>query len=124
MTGKQPVFTENFSANLSSIKAFLGAKGRPAYRRFSDRLFEETIPAICRFPQSGHSFLERSIRSTKAQALTNDLRRLLQKTDDLREYLIGDHLVLYLVRRDRIVFLSVKHHRQLSFDLKQFWQRE
>jgi hypothetical protein len=31
-------------------------------------------------------------------------------------------LILYVVRDKRVVFLSIKHHRQLSFDLKHFWQ--
>ena len=35
---------------------------------------------------------------------------------------MDDYLVLYLIRGDRVVFLSIKHHRQLSFDLKGFLQ--
>jgi plasmid stabilization system protein ParE len=124
MAGKRPVFTENFSANLIAIEAFLGSEGRTAFQRLLDQLFEVTIPTLCRFPQSGRSFLRRAIKSSKAETLTKDLRRLLKKGDDLRECLIGDHLVLYLVRYDRIVFLAIKHHRQLSFDLKRFWQQE
>ncbi|MGQ0809996.1 MAG: type II toxin-antitoxin system RelE/ParE family toxin [Nitrospiraceae bacterium] len=121
MAGKRPVFTQNFSDNLTAIQSFLGVDGRAAFQRLLDRLFEETIPTLCRFPQSGRSFLNRVIKSSKAEALTKDLRRLLKKDDDLREYLMDDHLVLYVVRYDRIVFLAIKHHRQLSFDLKHFW---
>jgi hypothetical protein len=32
--------------------------------------------------------------------------------------------VLYLMRRGQVIFLAVKHHRQLSFDLKGFWSNE
>ena len=46
----------------------------------------------------------------------------LAKSDDLREYIVDDYLLLYLLRGNQLVFLSIKHHRQLSFDLKRFWQ--
>lgn len=124
MAGKRPVFTENFSANLAAIDVFLGSDGRTAFQRLLDRLFEETIPTLCRFPESGRSFLARAIKSSKVEALTKDLRRLLKKGDSLRESIMDEYLVLYLIRYDRIVFLSIKHHRQLSFDLKHFWLRE
>jgi plasmid stabilization system protein ParE len=124
MAGRLPVFSENFSANLTAIETFLEPGGQPAFQRLLDRLFDEIIPTLCRFPQSGRSFLNRAIKSAKAEALTKELRRLLKRNDDLRECLMGDYLVLYLVRTNRIVFLAVKHHRQLSFDLKHFWQEE
>lgn len=124
MPDKRPVFTENFSANLTDIEAFLGSEGRAAYKRLLNRLFTESIPTLCRFPQSGRPFLNHAIKSTKAETLTRDLHRLLGKDDEVKEYIMDEHLILYLVRRDKIVFLSVKHHRQLSFDLKQLWLSE
>lgn len=124
MAAKQPRFTENFSANLTVIETFLSPQSRSAYRHFLDRLFDETIPSLCRFPQSGRSFLAHPIKSAKARTLTKKLRTLLGKEDDLREFVMDDYLVLYLVRRGQVIFLAVKHHRQLSFDLKQFWSEE
>lgn len=124
MAVKQPRFTENFSVNLTAIETFLGHHGRSAYRRFLDHLFEETIPSLCRFPQSWRSLLAHPIKSAKAQALTKKLRTLLGKTGDLREFVMDDYLMLYLVRRGQVIFLAVKHHRQLSFDLKQFWSKD
>jgi hypothetical protein len=105
MAGKRPVFTENFSSNLTAIEAFLGSDGRTAFQRLLGRLFDDTIPMLCRFPLTGRSFLNRTIKSDKAASLTKHLRQLLKKGDDLRECLLDDHLVLYLVQRDRIVFL-------------------
>ena len=54
--------------------------------------------------------------------MAKKLRRRLGHADDLREFIVDDYLLLYLVRGEQIVFLSIKHHRQLSFDLKRFWQ--
>jgi len=124
MAAKQPRFTENFSANLTAIETFLGPQGRSAYRRILDRLFNDAIPSLCQFPQSGRSFLGHTIKSAKAKTLTKALRRLLNKGDDLREFVTDEYLVLYLVRRGQVIFLAMKHHRQLSFDLKQFWSEE
>ncbi len=124
MAGRRPVFTENFSSNLTAIEAFLAPEGSRAFQRLLDRLFADIVPILCRFPQSGRSFLNRAVKSAKAEALTKELRRLLSKNDDVREFVLDDHLVLYLVRRNQIVFLAIRHHRQLSFDLKHFWQEE
>lgn len=124
MAGKRPRFTENFSANLTAIEEFIAPHSRMAFHRFLDRLFDDVIPTLCRLPQSGRSFLTRAVKSIKATALTKGLRKFLNKGDDLREFVMDDYLVLYLVRRHQVIFLAVKHHRQLSFDLTRFWIEE
>lgn len=64
------------------------------------------------------------MKSSKAKTLTKDLRKFLNKGDDLREFVMDNYLVLYLVHQRQVIFLAVKHHRQLSFDLKRFWFEE
>jgi plasmid stabilization system protein ParE len=122
MAGKRPVFAENFSRNLSDIQAFLGHEGARHVRHVLDRLLDDVVPTICRFPQSGRSFLSHTIHSKEGKTLLNKVRGQLEETDDLREFIMDDYILLYLVRGSRIVFLSIKHHRQLSFDLRRFWQ--
>ena len=122
MAGKRPIFTQNFSDNLLAIQAFLGLEGHKPFQRFLDRLFDDIVPQLCRFPKSGRSFLAHTIHSSEAKSLAKKLRTRLNRGDDLREYIVDEYLVLYLLRGNHLVFLSVKHHRQLSFDLKQFWQ--
>ena len=121
MAAKRPIFTENFSVNLSTIQTFLGERGTDSYRRLLDRLYDDIIPILCRFPQAGWSFLAHAVRSTKGKTLAAKLRKRLHPSDDLREFIVDDYLVLYLVRGGRVLVLSIKHHRQLSFDLKRFW---
>jgi hypothetical protein len=55
------------------------------------------------------------------QSLRRKLKADLKKRDKLREFIVDDDLVLYLFRGTRVIFLSIKHHRQLSFDLLRFW---
>jgi plasmid stabilization system protein ParE len=122
MAGRRPVFAENFSRNLLDIQAFLGPEGVRHARHVLERLLDEVVPTICRFPQSGRSFLSHAIHSKEGRALLNKVRGQLEEADDLREFIMDDYMLLYLVRGSQIVFLSIKHHRQLSFDLRRFWQ--
>jgi hypothetical protein len=70
---------------------------------------------------SGRSFLSHHAGSAEAEELIERVREKLRAEDDLREFVVDDYVVLYLVRRTRIYFIAVKHHRQLSFDLRRFW---
>ncbi len=123
MAGKRitPVFTQNFAENLGAIEAFLGDKRRAAFRHLVSRLLDDLVPTLCRFPFSGRSFLTYPIRSLEARAAVRRLKRSLQPSDNLREFILDEYLLLYLVRGDQVIFLSIKHHRQLSFDLPRFW---
>ena len=123
MAGKQltPVFTENFAKNLDTILDFLGEDGRPAFARLLDHLFADLVPTLCQFPQSGRSFFDHPSRSLETRAARRRLRRLIRLGDDLREFILNEYLLLYLVRGNQVIFLSIKHHRQLSFDLHRFW---
>ena len=121
MADKRPVFTDNFSTNLKAIEVFLGPEGTRAYQRLLDQLFDDIIPTLCRFPRSGRLFLAHPIRSTKARTLVQKLTRIMRRSEELREYILNDYLLLYLIRPKQIIFLSIKHHRQLSFDLTKFW---
>ena len=122
MAAKRPLFTDNFSANLTAIELFLGSDGGKSYQQFFARFVDVVVPNVCRFPLSGRSFLERSIHSTQAASLAESLANRLLEGDDIRELIVDDFLILYLVRGGDIVFLAIKHHRQLSYDLKSFWR--
>jgi plasmid stabilization system protein ParE len=116
------VFTENFSSNLADIQAFLAGEGSRVFDRLFQHLVDDVVPMLCRFPRSGRSFLGRSVHSNEALAMVQKLKERLRDDDDLRELIADEYLVLYLVRAKQVVFLSIRHHRQLTFDLKSFWR--
>ena len=116
-----PVFTENFDKNLDEIEAFLGQEGKAVFERLLDRLFEDIVPTLCHFPQAGRSFMKLDIRSLESKKLAVRLKSLMRVSDGLRQFIVDDYLILYLVRGGNIFFLAIKHHRQLSFDLGKFW---
>lgn len=113
--------TANFENNLEAIEAFLdGADALQVYDRLLDELTDTLIPNFENFPAIGRPFLARSVRSVE---VANALLRLQAKLNDgeLREYLFADYLVLYAQFGDVIHLLSIKHHRQLSFDFQSLW---
>lgn len=123
MAGKSliPIFTENFERNLDQIRLFLEPEKKKAFQHLLDRLFNDAISTLCQYPQAGRPFLNHQVRSLETRRLLRKLKQLLKKDDDIREWIMDDYLVLYLHRDDQIIFLSIKHHFQLSFDLSRFW---
>jgi hypothetical protein len=106
MTSRRTVYaTQNFADNLDEIERFI----------------ETIIPNLQRFPGMGLDFLARRPGSAEALARLEVLRKRLGTGVEIREYITGDYLLLYAVRDDGIYLLSIKHHLQLSFDLKDHW---
>ena len=122
MAGKsQLFFTDNFTANLDGIRSFLAVEGRLIFQRLLNRLFDDICPQVSQFPLSGRSFLGHPAGSNESQKLFDRVREKLRAGDELREFVVDDYVILYLVRRKRIYFIAIKHYRQLSFDLRRFW---
>ena len=115
--------TANFERNLESIKTFL--EERDATTAFSELLadlFDRIIPNLERFPDIGIDFLARVPQSREGQAHIERLKARLGEQVRLRECIAGDYLILYAVRGGNLYLLAIKHHLQLSFDLKSHWR--
>jgi hypothetical protein len=115
--------TANFQRNLDSIQAFLAEHGaEPAFEGLLDRLFETVIPDLESFPELGIDFLARVPQSREGLLQIERLKRRLG-TASVRELITDDYLVLYALRGTNVYLLAIKHHLQLSFDLKGHWGR-
>ena len=121
-------FTANFDANLAAIEAFWRGQQTPqAYLRLLEDLEQTVIINLEQHPAIGRCFFARSAQSAEVMSRVAALKRRLGATE-IREYRSGDYVVLYSVRpdtgrRDRVVhLLTIRHHRQLSFDFEGFWQ--
>ena len=116
----------NFECNLESIEAFwLDADAPQAFDALLDELLETVIPNLERFPGMGRPFFERARRSVEAGMGVENLRGKLQalaQEGELREYVMNHYLVLYARLDTTVYVLSIKHHRQLSFDFESLWQ--
>ena len=113
--------TANFEANLDQLEAFLiEADAAGAYHALLADLETTVIPNLERFPRMGRPFFDRGAGSVEAHAKTERLARRLGE-GELREYLSGDYLLLYALMQPTVYLLSIKHHRQLSFDFEKLW---
>ena len=112
--------TESFIIQLDQIETFLTeADAHPAYDDLLIQLRAKVIPNLRQFPRMGRLFLEQAPQSAEALAqlakLPNDM------LDTLREYLMGDYLILYAYVNNTVVLLTIRHHRQLSFNFQSLW---
>ena len=123
MTNRRTVYaTQNFADNLDEIERFLHERDVPhAFHALLQRLFDTIIPNLQRFPEIGLDFLARRPGSAEGIARLEALRKRRGTSVEIREYITGDYLLLYAVRDDGLYLLSIKHHLQLSFDLKDHW---
>ena len=118
--------TANFERNLADIEAFLTEADAPqSLDGLLDELLDTVIPNLERFPGMGRPFLNRAVGSVEASnaltALRAKLKAVLAEPADLREYVMDHYLVLYVQIDGNIHLLSIKHHRQLSFDFEAHW---
>ena len=118
--------TASFLERLDAIEAFLVEAD--AGFAFDDLLAEiraTVIPNLRRFPRMGRRYLANPPQS--AEALAQLAALPAGAPDALREYLHGDYLMLYTVvdastkARATVYLLSIRHHRQLSFDFARLW---
>ncbi len=114
--------TASFLERLDAIEAFLlEADAGFAFDTLLDELRAAVIPNLQRFPRIGRRYLDNAPQS--AEALAQLAALPTGAPDALREYLHGDYLMLYVAMdADATVYLlSIRHHRQLSFDFARLW---
>jgi plasmid stabilization system protein ParE len=112
--------TDSFLARLDSIEAFLTeADAAFAYDDLLSGLRVTVVPNLARFPLMGRRYLDQPPQS--AEALEQLAKLPSGAVDRLRVYLHGDYLMLYSVVGDVVYLLSIRHHRQLSFDFAGLW---
>ncbi len=118
--------TASFLERLDAINAFLvDATAGFAFDDLLAELRATVIPNLRRFPRIGRRYLAKPPQS--AEALAQLAALPAGAPDALREYLHGDYLMLYTVvdtppqTNACVYLLSIRHHRQLSFDFARLW---
>ena len=119
--------TANFERNLADIEQFLNEAQAPqAFDGLIDELLGTVLPNLERFPELGRPFFNRSVGSAEATNATaalkaNQAALVGTSLTSLREYVMNHYLVLYVQVEDTLFLLSIKHHKQLSFDFEGHW---
>ena len=114
--------TASFLERLDAIEAFLvEADAGFAFDTLLAELRATVIPNLRRFPRIGRRYLANPPQS--AEALAQLAALPAGAPDALREYLHGDYLMLYVAMENEatVYLLSIRHHRQLSFDFAKLW---
>lgn len=114
--------TASFLERLAAIESFLTeADAGAAYDRLLAELRATVIPNLQRFPRIGRRYLDQPPQS--AEALAQLAALPAGAADRLREYLHGDYLILYTVATPGhlVHLLSIRHHRELSFQFARLW---
>lgn len=119
--------TANFERNLADIEQFLTEAQAPqVFDDLIDELLGTVLPNLERFPELGGPFFNRAVRSVEATNATATLKAKLAtmvgcSLTSLREYVMNHYLLLYVQVEDTLYLLSIKHHKQLSFDFEGHW---
>jgi plasmid stabilization system protein ParE len=118
--------TASFLERLDAIEAFLAeADASFAFDALLTELRATVIPNLQRFPRIGRRYVANPPQSVEALAQLAALPA--GAPEALREYLHGDYLMLYTVAgantddQGTVYLLSIRHHRQLSFDFARRW---
>ena len=118
----QVELTASFLDRLYAIEAFLTeANAAFAFDALLAEIRATVIPNLRRFPRMGRPYLANPPQSAEALAQLASLPA--GAANALREYLHGDYLMLYTVvdATATVYLLSIRHHRQLSFDFAGLW---
>jgi plasmid stabilization system protein ParE len=114
--------TASFLERLDAIEEFLNeADAGFAFDALLAELRATVIPNLRRFPRIGRHYLANPPQSAEALAQLAVLPAGAPQS--LREYLHGDYLILYSATEANatVYLLSIRHHRQLSFDFARLW---
>jgi hypothetical protein len=118
----QVELTASFLERLESTEALLAEAGAPhACDALLAALRDTVIPNLRRFPRMGRRYLDQPPQSAEAIAQLGELPA--GAADRLRVLGSGDYLILYADENQRstVYLLSIRHHRQLSFDFARLW---
>ena len=114
--------TASFLERLDSIEVFLTEVDASfAFHKLLAELRKTVIRNLARFPRIGRRYLDNPPQSAEALAQLATLPA--GAANALREYLHGDYLLLYAAMEatTTVYLLSIRHHRQLTFDFAAYW---
>jgi hypothetical protein len=111
----------NFKQNLETIEQFWTVCQLPKqHLKLVSEIGNTLYVNLEGFPQIGRRFIadtsdDQHIQ-TRALVLLARARATLNGVE-IREYLLGDYLVLYGVDELRIYLIAIKHHKQAGFSI-------
>jgi hypothetical protein len=116
------LISANFERNLVEIEKFLSdGDARPAFDALIEHLSTDVVPTLERFPEIGADFMAKAPLSVEGRVLFERIAAMAGPDAELRQLIDSDYVILYLLRGGSLILLSIRHHRQLSFDFSGHW---
>lgn len=120
-------YAHNFALNLENIESFwIENQFAQGHDHLLDALGDTVILILQRHPRIGRPFMRRDVESVEAQAVVARIGKrisALGENAEVREYVMDDYVVLYLVvdgaegEPMMVHLLAIKHQKQLGFDM-------
>lgn len=110
--------TENFTDNLDQLQAYFDEVDEPqVFVMVVELVFEKIIPNLKQFPKIGVDFLQKVPNSIEALQVYEQIIEKLDNSLGVREYIFGDFSILYVLNVKEIFLISIKHHREMTYDV-------
>lgn len=112
--------TPNFLANLDAAHQFFQIQDADTADARLAKLkadLREMVAVLAWSPASGRPARFLSAKSAQAKLKANAVQQLAEQAElpALREYVVGQHIVLYAHSEADVVLLALKHLRQLTY---------
>jgi plasmid stabilization system protein ParE len=110
----------NFLANLDAAHQFFMVQDAESADSRLTKLkanIREMVAILSWSPASGRPARFMAAKSAQATLKTNTVQQLAEQAGlpTLREYVVGQHIVLYAHSESEVVMLAIKHQRQLVY---------
>ncbi len=111
MTPRKVTGTVNFARNLEGLRDF-HSEHPAAFERAVAKLQDEVLPLLRKQPNLGRLYQ----RNPTAPPIVERVKERLGG-GVLREFLVGEYVVLYLVGKKQLALISIRHQRELEFNV-------
>jgi hypothetical protein len=108
----------SFERNLEAIATFLAEVEAPE-SAFDDLILaiaSRLVPLLEEHPRAGRDWMLNRPPTESGQVLQQRISRKLGSRE-LREFVLDQHLVLYVFDSAIVTLLAIRHHRQQTFDI-------
>jgi len=109
----------SFERNFEAMRLFLEQNEAPpsVYDEAVNAIVGRLFPLLEDHPRAGRDWLLNPPPTESGQLLQQRVLARLEGRRELREFVLDQLLVLYAIEGNTVTLLTVRHYRQLGFDL-------
>ncbi|SAK41131.1 hypothetical protein AWB76_00245 [Caballeronia temeraria] len=121
--------SSEFKARITDIERYWNGVDRPeSFLRLIEAIDKTVIPVLRRFPALGRRLLNSKPDTVDALLASEEIAEMTKSggvhQGELHEHLFDDYVLLYLLCGDTIIFLSLRHMKEISSEFRELWGPE